>query len=350
MKTHSHFRRGSGIAARRLAGALLLLVLVRPPARADADDAAGAAPILRRVSVQQGEAVVKLQPDEIKHAGLELTTLTSAIHRPSGPALAFVLDLHPLFDSAASFAAARAEAVRASAAFAASGAGFERARKLHGENHNISTKDLEAAEAASRADEAAALAAAATLRGRRAALEQQWGPRLAGWIADNAPPYQRLVDGGLRLVRVTPVTAGYRTSPPEKISLQRPDGKWIEATLVSAEGEVAPEFQTEGWYFLAEAGGGLLPGRAVDARVPAESVAAVPGAMIPGAAVVWWQGRAWVYVQTAAGVFARREIAADQPEGADGYFVADFPVDHPVVTKGAQVLLSEENKPAGAED
>ena len=66
------------------------------------------------------------------------------------------------------------------------------------------------------------------------------------------------------------------------------------------------------------------------------------GVVVPGAAPVWWQGKAWVYVQTKAGQFARREIPTDFPV-ENGWFVTSglSSRDHIIVT-GAQLLLSEE--------
>jgi len=101
---------------------------------------------------------------------------------------------------------------------------------------------------------------------------------------------------------------------------------------------------------MVDAGGGLLPGLNVEALLPAENAAAQSGVIVPEPAVVWWQGRAWIFVQTGKGVFAQRAIATDQPEPAGGYFVAGFPAGQAVVVRGVQVLLSEENKPAAGGD
>lgn len=63
---------------------------------------------------------------------------------------------------------------------------------------------------------------------------------------------------------------------------------------------------------------------------------------MPKEAVVWWQGRAWIYMQRDAERFARRELPTDSPVPG-GWFVADaISPDQRVVTKGAQQLLSEE--------
>jgi hypothetical protein len=69
------------------------------------------------------------------------------------------------------------------------------------------------------------------------------------------------------------------------------------------------------------------------------------GAVIPGSATVWWQGKVWAYVQSAPDRFSRREVSTQIPAG-DGWFVTGgFSQGDKVVVSGAQQLLSEELRP-----
>lgn len=63
---------------------------------------------------------------------------------------------------------------------------------------------------------------------------------------------------------------------------------------------------------------------------------------MPTDAVVWWQGRAWIYVQRDPTLFARRELATDSPVPGGWFIAQGISPDQRVVTKGAQQLLSEE--------
>jgi hypothetical protein len=55
-------------------------------------------------------------------------------------------------------------------------------------------------------------------------------------------------------------------------------------------------------------------------------------------------GLAWAYRQTAADTFIRRRVSLEQP-AAGGWLVGgDWKAGDQVVTRGAQVLLSEELK------
>ena len=71
------------------------------------------------------------------------------------------------------------------------------------------------------------------------------------------------------------------------------------------------------------------------------------GVLIPSSAVIRYQGKAWVYLQTGDKEFTRREIPLDHP-GANGWFVSSGVTDKDrVVEIGAQTLLSEELNQTG---
>lgn len=336
-----------------LAGALFLRAGAGHNAFADSDDAGDTAATTaapQRVMEMGGETVVKLTDDEIKRVELKTAVLPIEERRIRRHALGTVVDLQPLFDSATSLADAQAQAAKAAASLTASAAEYQRLKKLQADGQGVSAKDLEAAQATWQGDDAANRSAQTAWQVRRAAVEQQWGPVLAGWVAGDTPEFQRLIQGTALLVRITAPDRAHFASPPPQADLQRPDRKWAPAQLVSASPQAAPEFQTESWFFLADTGGGLLPGMNVAALLPGENLSAQKGAVVPDTAVVWWQGSAWVFVQTGKGVFAQRAISTDQPEPSGGYFVAGFPAGQAVVVRGTQDLLSEENKPAPGGD
>ena len=67
--------------------------------------------------------------------------------------------------------------------------------------------------------------------------------------------------------------------------------------------------------------------------------------MIPTSAVVWWEGKAWCFVEEKPNAFARREIPTNDPVN-DGWFVSQgFTSGTRVVTEGTQALLSTETRP-----
>jgi hypothetical protein len=64
--------------------------------------------------------------------------------------------------------------------------------------------------------------------------------------------------------------------------------------------------------------------------------------VIPASAVIWSEGRAWVYLQVSPDRFRRSPISTDLPV-EDGFFAGEgFSSGDKIVTVGAQALLSEE--------
>jgi len=66
----------------------------------------------------------------------------------------------------------------------------------------------------------------------------------------------------------------------------------------------------------------------------------VEAASIPASALVWWQGRAWVFIRAAGGDFERREVPVERLDA--GSLQANLAAGTEVVVQGAQALLSEE--------
>jgi hypothetical protein len=76
--------------------------------------------------------------------------------------------------------------------------------------------------------------------------------------------------------------------------------------------------------------------------VPVSIEAIGDGFLVPQSAVIWLQGKAWLYLRRDTDTFVRREIAADVPAPDSGYIVRGLPPDAKIVVRGAQMLLSEE--------
>ena len=112
--------------------------------------------------------------------------------------------------------------------------------------------------------------------------------------------------------------------------------------LVGPAAHVDAKLQAMSFYYLAPAASGLLPGMNLNASMP--NRAARAGAAVPSSAIVSWQGRSWVYVQAGPGRFRRVSIG-DHPAGADDSVTAALRPGTVVVTRGAELLLSQELKP-----
>lgn len=297
----------------------------------------GAIPMRSRVLVQVDGIAVELDEEARKRAGIRVASVRLAHRSGEVEALATVLSPQELIDLRKAGAAARAEVERARAAARASRREYERMKALHGDDFNVSTKALDAAQAQWQADEAAAQGAVVAQDAVTLGARQRWGAALAAAVADDAARFRRLADGREVLLRVAVPAGAALSVPPATVGVVAGDGQLRDAVLISPAPQADPRIQGP-TFFYAAAAGGLLPGTTLPARllVGAER----SGGIVPADAVVWWQGKAWYYVQGDADRFVRRELVDAQPV-AEGWFVAALEAVQ-VVVGGAQMLLSEE--------
>ncbi|MEW6025311.1 MAG: multidrug transporter [Pseudomonadota bacterium] len=299
----------------------------------------------REMPVQAPSRVVA-EPDGIavvfdaatqKRADIAVAPVRTATRRGEVEALATVLSPQDLIDLRNTYVAARTQVERTRAAAQASHREYERIKSLHGDEFNVSTKALEAAQAQWQADEAAARGATEALQAVERGARQKWGGVLAAAVANGAASFERLAVGREVLLRVAAPSGTALSSAPATVRLVANDGSFRRATLVSPSLQADPRIQGPTFYYVAPADG-LLPGTTLTAYLPLGAERS--GAIVPADAVVWWQGKAWYYAQSTPDRFARRELAGAQPVDK-GWFVPGMPSLN-VVVRGAQTLLSEE--------
>ncbi len=290
-----------------------------------------------RVARKAGGPVVMLDAATQKQAGIAVAVAVPGTRRAAVDALVVVLPLQGLIDLRNRYAAATAQADKASAALHASRREYERLQALHGDDRNISDKVLQAAEAVWRSDEAGVRAAQAAVDALERGARQQWGAALTLAVVENAPGFQRLAMQKEALLRIAAPSGVHLAAPPATVSVTRDDGQLTTAQLLSPSPQVDPRIQGPA-FFYAAAAAGLLPGTTLTARLPVGPEET--GAGIPASAVVWWQGKRWFYIQNEPDQFERRELIGAIPV-AEGWFVPRLQSPR-VVVRGAQTLLSEE--------
>jgi hypothetical protein len=309
-----------------------------------------------------GAPTITMGPELQKRADIEVTRPNTAPYREQVQAYGSVLDLQPFTDLGNTIANAKAQLAIAEAKLAASQAGFQRAQVLHNNGQNISTAQLQTAEATYRSDGASARAAQVQTQNAAASAYQAWGPVLGQSLTDGTALAIDLVQHKKVLVQVTLPLGISLARAPQTASIETTTGQHVGIELVSPATRTDPKIQGVSFFYTADTASGALPGMNVIALLPVGQP--IPGITIPASAVVWLQGRAWIYLQTAADTFTRREIPTTLPGPGGGYVVpaaatpprpeanapasdADgssqgFPTNDALVVKGAQVLLSQE--------
>jgi hypothetical protein len=226
----------------------------------------------------------------------------------------------------------------ATAAAEASTNEAKRLTLLHQDEENASLKSVQAARAASAADQGKARALSA-----RIALE--WSPELKRTATALA---ERLSDGRIVLLRVE--FAGNATlATGSEFLLTEPGNAgqhWTARTIGKASGTqvIGP-----GSAFLAEAAAPELHvGRRLLVSVPAGS--AVTGSILPAAAIVTFAAQQWCFEKRGADHFVRRPVPPDAVATAQGYLVAADFTSHTIVVHGASLLLSAQRASSTASE
>ena len=150
---------------------------------------------------------------------------------------------------------------------------------------------------------------------------------------------------------------------PPQVSIQTGTGQRASIRFLSPATRTDPKIQGVSFFYTADAASGALPGMNVVVLLPAGRP--TPGVLVPAPAIVWLQGRAWVYLRPGTATFTRREIDTTLPAPDGGYVVPvaaappsesaspapgvsnpagapGLPAGTLLVVSGAQTLLSEE--------
>ncbi len=328
-------------------GLLAVATAVEWPSRepANASNRSAAAPASAAsgsTSVVDGVTIVRLDMATQQRSGIVVQALVGASRRGETQAYGQVLDLQPLIELQGRHDAAQADLAASRAAASASRAEAERSRALYEDQHNVSLKVLEGAQAAQRIDQAKADAAGLAVRNLEATAQQQFGPVLVSAAFDpHSVAFARLAARQDTLVRLTLQLVG-GPQPPSDLEVQTSGGPKVPGSLVSASAQVDPG--QVGTSYLYRVSRALPTGAPVVGYLPT-SVHPVPGVLVPATAIVWFAGQPWVYVQKGPTDFARRPLGSAEEADGDYFAPAGFKPDERVVTSGAGLLLSEEQRP-----
>jgi membrane fusion protein, multidrug efflux system len=292
-----------------------------------------------RVASQNGETVLAFDAAAQQTNGIVTGAL---IHNRQGvdvQATGVVLQLQPLLDLKTSYNTASTDLAKARAAANASLAEYERLRQLNQDGKNASDKAVEAARAASENDAALIRNAEQSLTILKSSTRLHWGPVIANWLEQDSPQLDTLLAQRTFLLQVTSASSGSFTAP-QQATVQYADGTHSSARHISVLPQLDPRLQAPSLLYSVAAHPGLIPG--INLAVFLPSGPEQNGWLVPNGAVVWWQGKAWCYVEKSPGKFTRRAVATSNPV-ANGWFVTEgIDPNARVVTTGAQTLLSEE--------
>ncbi len=291
-----------------------------------------------QISFENGQAVLTLDTPTQNRLGLEVATLSAALTHAQVTLPAVVLSIQDLTTFRNGYVAAQAQLQKSRVEADVARKEYTRLKTLFEQDQNISEKSLQSAEGTLQANEADVRAGEQQLDLQGSVIRQEWGSVVAKWAVESSPDLQRIFDQREVLVQLTmPSDATFVA--PKTISLEIPGATRTEGSLVSTFPRVDPRIQGRSFLYVAPAHLGLTPGVNLLAHLSVGSQ--MKGLIVPTSALVWSEGKAWVYQQT-SDRFARRAVATDIPV-EKGFFVTQgLSAGDRVVTQGAQALLSEE--------
>ena len=170
-----------------------------------------------------------------------------------------------------------------------------------------------------------------------------WGKELTDWVLSNKQSkLDAFLSGQQKLIQITLPSHQHLASNILSIDVEASGNrtKAHKAEFISAATHTESVAQGES-YFFRSSDKNLLPGMAISAWIPQQSIA-ITGVIIPKSALIWYMDQALVYVKTTETTFSRRVLSQYSPT-TDGYFITDtLSPNQQVVIAGAQMLLSEE--------
>jgi hypothetical protein len=274
-------------------------------------------------------------------AGLRTLRPRAEAYAPEWKAFGTVADLQPLFDLRARFRAVRSELAIAEAASRVAGKNRERLALLHREAI-VPTRELIQAEAQQAQELARVEAARNRLREVREAALQQWGVTLFEKVIETESAlFRALLERRQVLILVTVGGAYDSVEVPAAARLSLP-GQVGErsAHLLSSAPRGDSTLQGTTWFYLADAGG-LRTGSRLEVWLP-RATAATVGVAIPLSAVLWHEGKPWVYVKRGEDRFSRVPVVRYHDRGDNWLVGESLNADEEIVVDGGQTLLSEE--------
>jgi hypothetical protein len=280
-----------------------------------------------------------LTATEQQNAGIETARLSLSPEQDYTRGFATILDTASLTDFSNQYRDAEAQVQAADAKLEVSRAAFQRAQILNKDEQNVSTAQLQTAQSSFAIDTSALALARSRVAAVTASASQTWGGVIGAALIARTSLVTDLIERRRYLVKVTLQPGVVISTPPETASSVN-GGIDIRLAFVSSATAADPKLQGMSYFYSTPAKDGVLPGLNLEVSLAAQ--VGDLGLIVPDSAVVWLDGKAWIYIRMDPQTFVRRAIDPTRPAERDGYIVTGLPLNVEIVVRGAQMLLSEE--------
>jgi hypothetical protein len=298
-----------------------------------------------RVSNKQGLSVVTISPEVQTNSGILTSKLEGVAYTGEIKSFGTVVAIDNLIDAKTQYLNLRSEASVIQSNNAHNLKQYQRLKALNADDKNVSDRAVQEALALVNADKAKALAIDSQIKNLLYGAKLKWGTALAEMIANGKlPPHLEslmsrkhvLVQISLPINTPTPAAGSTIQITPINENIEP-----IKAIYVSPASQSDASGLGKTYYYSAPAEL-LRIGMRVNVQAEAKTESS-NGVVIPNNAVVWYAGTPWVYLKQGKDQFIRKPISTDTEIDA-GWFNQNISADSVIVTRGAQLLLSEEFK------
>ena len=301
---------------------------------------------LSHVQVEDGMTTIELSLSERVNSGITTIKLIQTKHQAQLTAYGTVVSIQYLSKDVQSFETDKALLTKAKESLIISQKNYERVKSLY-EKKLASEQDFQTAQAAFLSDQADVSSAQSDLSSLKSSILEQWGSEISKWIFNNTSSLQNLLELKEELIQISLTPDEMDIKTPGNISIQSPSGnKRIICRYISAGHLANSQFQTKTLYYIVS-NTSLSGGMNVKAFLPVGKD--LSGVIVPSESIVWYQSKAWIYVEKQQNEFIRVEVDTDNPFN-NGFFVpgnhSEINPGATIVKNGAQLLLSEELTPA----
>lgn len=301
---------------------------------------------LDRVTEHEGISIVSLSPAVQKNSGISTRKVETMSYQNEIKSFGTVMPIDALID-------AKAQLLNLTTALAAARANskqhsdqYERLKTLNADDKNVSDLAVQQALALVNTDNVSINTTSLQINNLKSGIRLKWGEQLAKLALNNNESTQ-FKDLLTRKNVLIQVSLPFGSSDPHagdivKITPLNGAIKPINAKYVSAATQADSNDAGKTFYYSAPANS-LRIGMRVNVEATSAKSDSSNGIVIPSDAVVWYAGTPWAYFKQGKDQFIRKPISADI-EVDSGWFNNGFDSNSEVVTKGAQLLLSEEFK------
>jgi hypothetical protein len=288
-----------------------------------------------------GQPVIRLDTEAQKLSGIETLTLKPANHHTEFTAYGKAINIQPLLALRNRYLLVLTERSSAKARFKQAEQNMNRQQDLY-RNGVSSKRNLQ--EQQTQWQSYKAQVDATDFQGKAIIDEALllWGKELTGWAMSNdSEKLGAFLSDRQTLLQITlPANKHLDDIQTIFIEVSGNRGKAHKAELISMAAQTESVAQGESYYFQT-GDKNIITGMNVTAWIPEQNVQST-GVIIPKSALIWYMDQAFVYIKTAEETFSRRTLD-HYSAMADSYFIPDaIKPGEQIVTRGAQMLLSEE--------